>query len=106
MEELEEENLNQIDNVLSKSSGPACATPPWIKVQERDFQSNTVPKAEERKEARNAEQERIEEEERKRRARGERPSLRARLAKKKAIVAAGGGIRPQHEKSDRRTVKQ
>ena len=60
VEELEEENLNQIDNVLS----------------------NTVPKAEERKEARNAEQERIEEEERKRRARGERPSLRARLAEK------------------------
>ena len=75
VEELEEENLNQIDNVLS----------------------NTVPKAEERKEARNAEQERIEEEERKRRARGERPSLRARLAEKKAIVAAGG-TSPQHEK--------
>ena len=75
MEELEEENLNQIDNVLS----------------------NTVPKAEERKEARNVEQERFEEEERKRRARGERPSLRARLAEKKAIVAAGG-TSPQHEK--------
>ena len=74
VEELEEENLNQIDNVLS----------------------NTVPKAEERKEARNMEQERIEEEERKRRARGERPSLRARLAEKKAIVAAGGGS-PQRD---------
>lgn len=75
VEELEEENLNQIDNVLS----------------------NTVPKAEERKEARNAEQEHIEEEERKRRTRGERPSLRARLAEKKAIVAAGG-TSPQHER--------
>lgn len=75
VEELEEENLNQIDNYLS----------------------NTVPKAEERKEIRNAEQERIEEEERKRRARGERPSLRARLAEKKAIVAAAGA-NPQLEK--------
>ena len=81
VEELEEENLNQIDNFLS----------------------NTVPKAEERKEARNTERERIEEqerikeEERKRRARGERPSLRARLAEKKAIVAAGGGS-PQRNK--------
>ena len=75
VEELEEENLNQIDNVLS----------------------NTVPKAEERTEARNAEQERIEEEERKRRERGERPSLRARLAEKKAIVATGGAS-PQHER--------
>ena len=75
VEELEEENLNQIDNVLS----------------------NTVPKAEDRKEARNIEQERIEEEERRRRARGERPSLRARLAEKKAIVAAGGGS-PQRSK--------
>ncbi len=67
VEELEEENLNQIDNYLS----------------------NTVPKAEERKEIRNAEHERIEEEERKLRQ-GERPSLRARLAEKKAIVAARG----------------
>ncbi len=67
VEELEEENLNQIDNVLS----------------------NTIPKAEERKEIRNTEHERIEEEERKRR-RGERQSLRARLAEKKAIVAARG----------------
>ena len=67
VEELEEENLNQIDNYLS----------------------NTVPKAEERKEIRNAEHERIEEEERKRRQKG-RPSLRARLAEKKAIVAAAG----------------
>ena len=80
VEELEEENLNQIDNYLS----------------------NTVPKAEERKEARNTErerieeQERIEEEERKRRARGERPSLRARLAEKKAIVAANSAV-PQRE---------
>ncbi|MBO5598284.1 MAG: nucleotidyltransferase domain-containing protein [Oribacterium sp.] len=75
VEELEEENLNQIDNYLS----------------------NTVPKAEERKEIRNAEQERIEEEEKKRRAKGERPSLRARLAEKKAIVAAAGA-NPQLEK--------
>ena len=80
VEELEEENLNQIDNYLS----------------------NTVPKAEERKEVRNTErerieeQERIEEEERKRRARGERPSLRARLAEKKAIVAANSAV-PQRE---------
>ena len=80
VEELEEENLNQIDNVLS----------------------NTVPKAEEKKAARQAEQERleeiqsIEEEERKRRARGERPSLRARLAAKKAIVAANSAV-PQRE---------
>ena len=80
VEELEEENLNQIDNYLS----------------------NTVPKAEERKEAHNTErerieeQERIEEEERKRRARGERPSLRARLAEKKAIVAANSAV-PQRE---------
>ena len=80
VEELEEENLNQIDNYLS----------------------NTVPKAEERKEARNTErerieeQERIEEEERKRRARGEKPSLRARLAEKKAIVAANSVV-PQRE---------
>ena len=64
VEELEEENLNQIDNYLS----------------------NTILKAEERKEARNTErkhieeQERIEEEERKHRARRERPSLRAQLA--------------------------
>lgn len=49
VEELEEVNLNQIDNVLS----------------------NTVPRTEERKEIPNAERERIEEEERKRRARGE-----------------------------------
>ena len=42
-------------------------------------------------------QERIKEEERKRRARGERPSLRARLAEKKAIVAAGD-ISHQHER--------
>lgn len=75
VEELEEENLNQIDNVLS----------------------NTVPKSESKKEVQNREQERIDEEERKRRARGERPSLRARLAEKKAIVAAGGGI-PQRDK--------
>ena len=75
VEELEEENLNQIDNVLS----------------------NTVPKAEERKEVRNAEQERIEEEECKRRTRGERPSLRARLAAKKAIVAANSAV-PQRSK--------
>ena len=74
VEELEEENLNQIDNYLS----------------------NTVPKAEERKEIRNAEHERIEEEERKRRQKG-RPSLRARLAEKKAIVAAQGA-NPQIEK--------
>lgn len=69
VEELEEENLNQIDNYLS----------------------NTVPKAEERKEIRNAEHERIEEEERKRRYKG-RPSLRARLADKKAIVAERGTV--------------
>ena len=79
VEELEEENLNQIDNVLS----------------------NTVPKAEEKKESRQAEQlkelQRIEEEERKRRARGERPSLRARLAAKKAIVAANS-TDPQRSK--------
>lgn len=81
VEELEEVNLNQIDNVLS----------------------NTVPKSEEKRDARQAEQERleelqrIEEEERKRMARGERLSLRARLAEKKAIVAAGG-TSPQHEK--------
>ena len=81
VEELEEVNLNQIDNVLS----------------------NTIPKAEEKKEARQAEQERleeirrIEEEERKRRARGERPSLRARLAAKKAIVAANSAV-PQRSK--------
>ena len=81
VEELEEVNLNQIDNVLS----------------------NTVPKAEEKKEDRRAEQERleeiqrIEEEERKRRARGERPSLRARLAAKKAIVAANS-VDPQRSK--------
>ncbi len=74
VEELEEENLNQIDNYLS----------------------NTVPKAEERKEIRNTERERIEEEERKRRQKG-RPSLRARLAEKKAIVAAAGA-NPQLEK--------
>lgn len=80
VEELEEVNLNQIDNVLS----------------------NTVPKAEEKKEARQVEQERleelqcIEEEERKRRARGERPSLRVRLAAKKAIVAANSAA-PQRE---------
>ena len=80
VEELEEENLNQIDNYLS----------------------NTVPKAEERKDARNAERERIEEQERieeeewKRRSRGERPSLRARLAEKKAIVAANSAV-PQRE---------
>ena len=74
VEELEEENLNQIDNYLS----------------------NTVPKAEERKEIRNVEHERIEEEERKRRYRG-RPSLRARLAEKKAIVAERGTV-PQPEK--------
>ena len=81
VEELEEVNLNQIDNVLS----------------------NTVPKAEEKKDARQAEQERleeiqrIEEEERKRRARGERPSLRARLAAKKAIVATNSAV-PQRSK--------
>jgi hypothetical protein len=40
---------------------------------------------------------RIEEEERKRRARGERPSLRARLAAKKAIVAANSAV-PQRNK--------
>ena len=74
VEELEEENLNQIDNYLS----------------------NTVPKAEERKEIRNSEHERIEEEERKRRHMG-RPSLRARLAEKKAIVAEIGKV-PQPEK--------
>lgn len=74
VEELEEENLNQIDNYLS----------------------NTVPKAEERKEIRNAEHERIEKEERKRRYKG-RPSLRARLAEKKAIVAERGTV-PQPEK--------
>ena len=80
VEELEEVNLNQIDNVLS----------------------NTVPKSEEKREARQAEQERleelqrIEEEERKRRSRGERPSLRARLAAKKAIVAANSAV-PQRE---------
>ena len=73
-EELEEENLNQIDNYLS----------------------NTVPKAEERKEIQNAEHERIEEEERKRRYKG-RPSLRVRLAEKKAIVAERGTV-PQPEK--------
>ena len=81
VEELEEVNLNQIDNVLS----------------------NTVPKSEEKREARQAEQERleelqrIEEEERKRRSRGERPSLRARLAAKKAIVAANSTV-PQRSK--------
>lgn len=80
VEELEEENLNQIDNVLS----------------------NTVPKSESKKEARNQEQERINEEERKRRARGERPSLRARLAEKKAIVAAGGG---SHQRETQRQVR-
>lgn len=69
VEELEEENLNQIDNYLS----------------------NTVPKAEERKEIRNMEHERIEEEERKRRQKG-RPSLRARLAEKKAIIAANSSV--------------
>ena len=74
VEELEEENLNQIDNYLS----------------------NTVPKAEERKEIRIAEHEQIEEEERKRRYKG-RPSLRARLAEKKAIVAERGKV-PQREK--------
>lgn len=74
VEELEEENLNQIDNYLS----------------------NTVPKAEERREIRNAEHERIEEEERRRRQK-DRPSLRARLAEKKAIVAAAGA-NPQLEK--------
>ena len=74
VEELEEENLNQIDNYLS----------------------NTVPKAEVRKEIHNTEHERMEEEERKRR-RDERPSLRARLAEKKAIVAARGA-NPQREK--------
>ena len=62
------------------------------------YLSNIVPKAEERKEARNAErgrieeQERIEEEERKCRARGERPSFRARLAEKKAIVAVNSAV--------------
>ena len=40
---------------------------------------------------------RIEEEERKRRARGERPSLRARLAAKKAIVVANSAV-PQRSK--------
>ena len=81
VEELEEVNLNQIDNVLS----------------------NIVPKSEEKREANQAEQERfeefqrVEEEEQKRRARGERPSLRARLAEKKAIVAAGGAV-PQRSK--------
>ena len=76
VEELEEENLNQIDNYLS----------------------NTVPKAEERKNIRNEEQERIEEEERKRRrSSGKRQSLRARLAEKKTIVAAGSQS-PQTEK--------
>jgi hypothetical protein len=74
VEELEEENLNQIDNYLS----------------------NTVPKAEERKEIRNMEHERIEEEERKRRQKV-RPSLRARLAEKKAIVAANSSV-PQRSK--------
>lgn len=74
VEELEEENLNQIDNYLS----------------------NTVPKADERKEIRNTEHERIEEEERKRRQK-DRPSLRARLAEKKAIVAAESA-NPQLEK--------
>ena len=39
---------------------------------------------------------RIGEEERKRRARGERPSLRARLAAKKAIVAANSAV-PKRE---------
>ena len=79
VEELEEVNINQIDNVLS----------------------NTVPKSEEKREARQTEQERleelqrIEEEGRKRRARGERPSLRARLAAKKAIVAANGAVPPK-----------
>ena len=84
VEELEEENLNQIDNVLS----------------------NTVPKAEERKEIQNNEHERIEEEERKRRRRARR-SLRARLKEKKAIVAARGADRQrrkqrqaQHEQTD------
>lgn len=80
VEELEEENLNQIDNVLS----------------------NTVPKAQERKEIQIAEQERIEEEERKRRARGERPSLRARLAEKKAIVAAKSAV---HQRETQRQVR-
>ena len=76
VEELEEENLNQIDNYLS----------------------NTVPKAEERKNIRNEEQERLEEEERKRRQKsGKRQSLRARLAEKKTIVAAGSQS-PQTEK--------
>ena len=74
VEEMEEENLNQIDNVLS----------------------NTVPKAEERKISRNAEQELIEEEERKKRSK-DRPSLRARLEEKKAIVAANSANR-QNEK--------
>ena len=74
VEEMEEENLNQIDNVLS----------------------NTVPKAEERKISRNAEQELIEEEERKKRSK-DRPSLRARLEEKKAIVAANSADR-QNEK--------
>ena len=44
------------------------------------FLSNTVLKAEERKEARNIAQERIEEGERKCRVRGERPSLNAMKA--------------------------
>ena len=76
VEKLEEVNLNQIDNVLS----------------------NTVPKSEEKRDARQAEQERlaelqrIEDEERKHRARGERPSLRARLVTKKAIVAANSAV--------------
>ncbi len=74
VEELEEENLNQIDNYLS----------------------NTVSKAEDRKEIRNTEHERIEEEDRKCKQKG-RPSLRARLAEKKAIVAANSTV-PQREK--------
>lgn len=80
VEELEEVNLNQIDNILS----------------------STVPKSEEKREARQAEQERLEElqrikeEERKRRARGERPSLWARLAAKKVIVVAISAV-PKRE---------
>ena len=77
VEEMEEENLNQIDNYLS----------------------NTVPKAEERKEIRNAEHERIEEDEQKRRKKG-RQSLRARLAEKKAIVAANSKDRPKDKQRE------
>ena len=82
VEEVEEENLNQIDNYLS----------------------NTVPKAEERKEIRNTEHERIEEDEQKRRQKG-RQSLRARLAEKKAIVAANSKDRQKDKQREVQSKK-